>query len=185
MDGGRMASFAGVHVATTTPSDPDTLAVDLDRYRAHCRWLLDEGITGLFPTGSLGEYESLSDEERRSVWRAAVQVARGRGLVVPGLSGPSSHLLVERAQQAKDDGVDGLMVLPPTNHPATTDELVAHFSALAEVGLPIVAYNNPYSTRTDITPDLFAKLATIDGVVAVKEFSADVRRISAIREKAP
>ncbi len=185
-----MSRFAGVHVATTTPFDPDTLEVDLDRYRDHCRWLLDEGITGLFPNGSLGEYESLTPAERRSVWRVAVEVAHGegaarRGLVVPGLSGPSSHLLVELAQQAKDDGVDGLMVLPPTNHPATPEELVAHFSALAEVGLPIIAYNNPFSTRTDLTPDVVARLATIDGVVGIKEFSGDVRRVSEILELAP
>lgn len=180
-----MERFAGVHVATTTPFDPDTLEVDLDAYRTHCSWLLDEGITGLFPTGSLGEYESLSVDERRAVIRAAVEVADGRGIVVPGMSGPSAQLLVGQAEAAREDGVDGLMVLPPTNHPATRDELIEHYTTIAEVGLPIVVYNNPFSTKVDLTPDILARLARIDGVVAVKEFSGDVRRVSAILEMAP
>jgi 1-pyrroline-4-hydroxy-2-carboxylate deaminase len=180
-----MTEFAGVHVATTTPFADDTLEVDLDRFRAHCSWLFDEGISGLFPTGSLGEYESMTPEERRAVIRAAVEVADGRGKVIPGMSGPSAHLLAEQAAQAKADGVDGLMVLPPTNHPATLDELIAHFTAVAEVGLPVIAYNNPFSTKHDLTPDVLARLARIDGVVGVKEFSGDVRRISAILELAP
>ena len=180
-----MRQFDGVHVATTTPFDPETLEVDLDGYRDHCGWLLDEGITGLFPNGSLGEYEALSPGERRRVWQVAVEVAADRGLVVSGLSGPSARAICELADQAKADGVDGAMVLPPTNHPSTVDELVAHYTAIAEVGLPVIVYNNPFSTRTDLTPDILARLARIDGVVGVKEFSGDVRRVSEIIELAP
>lgn len=180
-----MRQFDGVHVALTTPFTPETLEVDLDRFRSHCTWLLDEGITGLFPNGSLGEYESLSPEERRSLWQAAVEVAEDRGLVVSGLSGPSARAICELAEQAKADGVDGAMVLPPTNHASTVDELLAHYAAIAEVGLPVIAYNNPFSTRTDLTPDILARIAAIDGVVGVKEFSGDVRRISEIIEVAP
>lgn len=180
-------SFDGVHVATTTPFHADSLEVDLDGFRAHCTWLLDEGITGLFPNGSLGEYEALSPAERRQVWQVAVEVVRdaGRGMVVSGLSGPSARAICELAEQAKADGVDGAMVLPPTNHPSTADELVAHYAAIAEVGLPVIAYNNPFSTRTDLTPDILARLGAIDGVVGVKEFSGDVRRVSEIIEVAP
>jgi 1-pyrroline-4-hydroxy-2-carboxylate deaminase len=180
-----MRQFDGVHVALTTPFDPEDLEVDLDAFRSHCAWLLDEGITGLFPNGSLGEYEALSPVERRSVWQAAVEVAEGRGLVVSGLSGPSARAICDLAEQARSDGVDGAMVLPPTNHPSTIEELVAHYSAIAEVGLPVIAYNNPFSTRTDLTPDILARLARIDGVVGVKEFSGDVRRVSEIIELAP
>jgi len=179
--------FDGVHVATTTPFHAGSLEVDLDAYRTHCAWLLDDGITGLFPNGSLGEYEALSPAERRQVWQVAVEVVReaGRGMVVSGLSGPSARAICELAEQARADGVDGAMVLPPTNHPSTVDELVAHYAAIAEVGLPVIAYNNPFSTRTDLTPDILARLGAIDGVVGVKEFSGDVRRISEIIELAP
>lgn len=180
-----MTQFAGVHVATTTPFDPDTLEVDLERYRSHCEWLLGEGIAGLFPTGSLGEYESLSPDDRRAVVETAAEVAAGQALLVPGVSAPSSLVACELAEHARKIGADGVMLLPPTNHAATLDELVDHFSAVASVGLPVVVYNNPFSTRTDLTPDILARLATIDGVVAVKEFSGDVRRVSEILELAP
>lgn len=180
-----MSRFAGVHVATTTPFDPGDLSVDLDRYRAHATWLIDAGIDGLVPVGSLGEYESLDADERRAVVEATVEVADGRVLVVPGVSGASSQIACEHTAHAASVGVDGVMALPPTNHAATPAELVAHFSAIAEIGLPVIVYNNPFSTRVDLTPDVLARLARIDGVAGVKEFSGDVRRVSAILEDAP
>jgi 1-pyrroline-4-hydroxy-2-carboxylate deaminase len=179
-----MTRFPGIYVATTTPFSAD-LSLDLDRYRDHCRWLVEEGVDGLIPVGSLGEYESLSLDERRSVVTTAIEAADGRVKVVPGVSGPSSLLVADHTQHAKDVGADGVMVLPPTNHSPTLDELVAHFSAVAEVGLPMIVYNNPFSTRVDLTPDLLARLSHIDGVVGVKEFSGDVRRVSEILEVAP
>jgi 1-pyrroline-4-hydroxy-2-carboxylate deaminase len=179
-----MTRFPGIYVATTTPFT-DELALDLDRFRAHCRWLVDEGVDGLIPVGSLGEYESLSLDERRAVVTAAVEAVDGRVPVVPGVSGPSSLQVCDHTQHAKDAGAAGVMVLPPTNHAPTEDELIAHFAAVAEVGLPLIVYNNPFSTRVDLTPALLARLARIDGVVAVKEFSGDVRRVSEILEVAP
>jgi 1-pyrroline-4-hydroxy-2-carboxylate deaminase len=179
-----MVRFPGIHVATTTPFTDD-LELALDRYRAHCAWLVDEGVDGLIPVGSLGEYESLTPDERYAVVTTAVEAAAGRATVVPGVSGPSSRQCAAHAQQARDAGCDGVMLLPPTNHAPTEAELLAHFAAVAEVGLPVIAYNNPFSTRVDLTPDLLAKLARIDGVVAVKEFSGDVRRVSEILEVAP
>lgn len=180
-----MAQFGGVHVATTTPFRESDLAVDLDRCRAHAAWLIDEGIDGLFPVGSLGEYESLTIDERQAVVAATAEETRGRALLVPGVSAPSSTVACQLAASAAEVGADGVMVLPPTNHAPTDDELWAHFSAVAEVGLPVVLYNNPASTRIDLTPDRLARLARIDGVVAVKDFSGDVRRVSAIAELAP
>lgn len=179
-----MDRYSGIYVATTTPFDGG-LELDLDRYRAHCAWLVDEGVDGLIPIGSLGEYESLTPDERRAVVTAAVEAAAGRAKVVPGVSAPSSRTACEQAQHAADAGADGVMLLPPTNHAPTAAEVVAHYAAVAEVGLPIIAYNNPFSTRVDLTPDLLARLSRIDGVVAVKEFSGDVRRVSEILEVAP
>lgn len=180
-----MSAFPGIHVATTTPFVGGELAVDLDAYGRHCSWLVDQGVDGLIPVGSLGEYEGLTPDERYAVVRTAVAAADGRATVVPGVSGPSSHQCVAHAEQARDAGCDGVMLLPPTNHAPTPAELTAHFAAVAEVGLPIIAYNNPFSTRVDLTPDVLAALARIDGVVAVKEFSGDVRRVSEILELAP
>jgi dihydrodipicolinate synthase/N-acetylneuraminate lyase len=176
-----MAHFAGVHVATTTPFTADG-AVDLDVYREHCRWLVEHGIAGIVPGGSLGEYESLTSDERRSLVEAAVEAVDGRAIVVPGVSAAGAHQSLEHARHARDVGAAGVMALPPVIHPPTPGELVDHFATIATAGLPIIVYNNPFSTKKDLLPPVLAELATIDEVVAVKEFSGDVRRVSHLLE---
>jgi 1-pyrroline-4-hydroxy-2-carboxylate deaminase len=177
--------FAGVFAATTLPFKRGDLALDLDRYRDHCAWLLDRGVAGIIPNGSLGEYESLSDAERGEVVHAAVDAAGGRAPVVPGVSGRSGVEARRWAEHAAEAGASAVMALPPTAHKPTADEVVAHFREIAKAGLPIIAYNNPYSTRVDLTPDLLQRLAEIDEVAGVKEFSQDARRVAAIRARAP
>jgi 1-pyrroline-4-hydroxy-2-carboxylate deaminase len=179
-----MAHFPGVYVATTTAFHADG-SLDLDTYRDHCAWLLDNGIAGLVPCGSLGEYESLSDDERHTVVEVAIEVAAGRAKVVPGVSAAGSHQSLAHARHARDAGADGVMALPPVIHNATRQEIVAHFAEIARAGLKIVAYNNPFSTKQDLLPELYAELARIDEVVAVKEFSGDVRRVSELLDVAP
>ena len=176
--------FPGVLAATTTPFTADG-KLDAGLFAEHCTWLIDEGVQGLVPNGSLGEYETLSDAEREQVVTTAILAARGRALVVPGVSGKSAPKAMRWAEQARTAGADAVMCLPPTSHAPTDDEVVAHFAAVAEVGMPVIAYNNPFSTRVDLTPPLLARLAEIEGVVAVKEFSQDVRRIAQIMEVAP
>lgn len=74
------------------------------------------------------------------------------------------------------------MALPPINYNPTRREVVTYYQAISEVGLPIAAYNNPYDTVTDLTPEFLAELSKIENFVAVKDFSGDVRRIAEIRE---
>ena len=176
--------FPGVLAATTTPFTADG-KLDAGLFAEHCTWLIDEGVQGLVPNGSLGEYETLSDAEREQVVTTAILAARGRALVVPGVSGKSAPEAMRWAEQARTAGADAVMCLPPTSHAPTDDEVVAHFAAVAEVGMPVIAYNNPFSTRVDLTPPLLARLTEIEGVVAVKAFSQDVRRIAQIMEVAP
>jgi 1-pyrroline-4-hydroxy-2-carboxylate deaminase len=105
--------------------------------------------------------------------------------IVPGVSGKSAAEARRWAEQAAQAGCRAAMCLPPTSHAPTAEEVVAHFREVARVGLPIIAYNNPFSTRVDLTPALLARLAEIDQVAAVKEFSQDIRRVAAIRQAAP
>lgn len=179
-----MTHFAGVYVATTTPFRPDG-AIDLEAYVRHCRWLVDAGVAGLVPNGSLGEYESLDPQERRAVVEATVEAADGKAKVVPGVSAPSSRHATEHARHAASVGAAGVMALPPVIHPATREELVDHYAQIAGASLPIIVYNNPFSTKQDLRPEVLAELAEIDQVVAVKEFSGDVRRVSEIIELCP
>ncbi len=178
------ARFAGVYAATTTPFRDDG-SVDIGQFGAHCAWLIEEGVAGLIPNGSLGEYEALSDAERAGIVTTAIDAADGRVPVVPGVSAKSGPEARRWAEQAAEAGAAAVMSLPPTSHKPTGDEVVAHFAEVARAGLPIIAYNNPFSTRVDLTPPLLARLAGIGQVQAVKEFSQDSRRVAQIREQAP
>ncbi len=179
--------LGGVIVATALPykedpSAPAGLAVDYDRFAEHCDWLVSNGCDGVGPNGSLGEYSSLTDAERRRVIQVAVEAVGDRGIVVAGVHGPGSHQAKHWAELAAEDGAKGVLSLPPTMYRASRSQVIDHYSAISEVGLPIMAYNNPIDTKVDLVPDLVAELAQIENVVAIKEFSGDVRRAFEISE---
>ncbi|HEX5408014.1 MAG TPA: dihydrodipicolinate synthase family protein [Pseudonocardiaceae bacterium] len=173
----------GVVVATALPLRDD-LSPDYERYADHVRWLLDNGCDGVCPNGSLGEYQTLSDVDRATVVRTAVEVA-GPDRVLPGVSAYGSGGAVAWARQAAEAGCQAVMCLPPNTYRAEEAAVIEHFRAVATVGLPVVAYNNPYDTRVDLTPELLAKLHGEGLISAVKEFSGDVRRGYQIAELAP
>jgi 4-hydroxy-tetrahydrodipicolinate synthase len=179
--------LGGVVVATTLAfkedsSAPAGLAVDYDKFAAHCDFLINNGCRGVGPNGSLGEYSSLTDAERRKVVQVAVETVAGRGLVVAGVHGVGWHQAKQWAEYAKEDGADGVLLLPPTIYRANRREIIEHYTRVNEVGLPIMLYNNPFDTKVDLTPDLVAELYQLENVVAVKEFSADIRRVLEIKE---
>lgn len=176
--------FDGVFVATTTPFRSDG-SVDLDAVGRNCGRLIDQGVHGIVPCGSLGEYEALTEDERAAVMKTVVDAVAGRVEVVPGVSGKSAAEARRWAEHAAQLGCRAVMSLPATAHAPTTEEVVAHFTQVAAPGLDVIVYNNPFSTRVDLTPALLQRLAEIDRVVAVKEFSQDVRRVAAIRQVAP
>ena len=180
----------GVIVATALPyaedaSAPAGLRPDLDKYAEHCRWVIENGCRGVGPNGSLGEYSSLTDDERRAVARTAIEAVGDDGIVVVGVHGVGAHQARHWAELAAEDGADGVLCLPPTMYRANRGEVLHHFGEVAKAGLPVMVYNNPLDTKVDLTPDLLAEIAQIENIVAVKEFSGDVRRILEIREKAP
>lgn len=178
------ARFGGVYVAVTTLFRADG-SVDLDACQAHYARLAQAGVAGLVPNGSLGEYEALTEDERGAVVKSAMDSAGKLVEIVPGVSGKSAAEARRWAEHAAQSGCRAVMCLPPTSHAPTADEVLAHFREVARVGLPIIVYNNPFSTRVDLTPAVLARLAEIGQVVAVKEFSQDIRRVAAIRQAAP
>jgi len=185
-----MSTFdlGGVIVATTLAFKEDDrapggLAVDYDRYAEHVDLLIRSGCRGVGPNGSLGEYSSLTDEERRRVVQVAVETVDGRGVVVAGVHGVGWHQARRWAQLAAEDGADGVLLLPPTLYRASQEEVIEHYRRVDEVGLPIMMYNNPLDTKVDLTPDLIARLSEFENVIAVKEFSGDIRRVLEIRER--
>jgi 4-hydroxy-tetrahydrodipicolinate synthase len=173
----------GVVVATALPLRDD-LSVDHDRYADHVSWLLANGCDGVCPNGSLGEYQTLTSAERADVVRTAVSVAGG-DRVLAGVSAYGSGAAARWAEQAAEAGCRAVMCLPPNAFRADDEAVAAHFRAVAAVGLPVVAYNNPYDTKVDLSPELLARLHADGLIKAVKEFSGDVRRGYRIAELAP
>src|SRR6188472_2750115 len=124
--------LGGVVVATTLafkedPSAPAGLAVDYDKFAAHCDFLMNNGCRGVGPNGSLGEYSSLTDEERRRVVQVAVETVGDRGLVVAGVHGVGWHQSQHWARLAAEDGAHGVLLLPPTIYRANRSEVLEHF----------------------------------------------------------
>lgn len=173
----------GVMVATALPLRED-LSVDYDRYAAHCAWLVAQGCDGVIPNGSLGEYQTLTAEERERVVRTAVE-AVGADRVIPGAAAYGAAEARRWAQNAAEAGCPAVLLLPPNAYRADEAAVRAHYAEAAKAGLPIVAYNNPFDTKVDLTPPLLASLYHDGHIVAVKEFSGDVRRPYQLGELAP
>jgi 1-pyrroline-4-hydroxy-2-carboxylate deaminase len=180
----------GVLVATALPwgagegSDGE-LELDVDGYAEHVAWLAAQGCDGVSPNGSLGEYQTLTAAERSRVVRTAVAAAPAGFTVMPGVAAYGSAEALRWAEDAAEAGCAAVMLLPPNAYRADERAVVGHYRTVAAVGLPVVAYNNPIDTRVDLTPALLERLHGEGLIVAVKEFSGDVRRSYQIAERAP
>ena len=174
----------GINVATALPFNDD-LSVDFDSFAEHVGWLAENGMDGVAPNGSLGEYQTLTVEERARVVEVAVQAAPEGFGVMPGVAAYGSQEACRWIEQAAKAGAQSVLLLPPNTYRADRQTVVEHYRAAAAVGLPIVAYNNPIDTKVDLVPDLLAELHSEGLIVAVKEFSGDVRRAYQVRELAP
>ena len=175
----------GVLTATATPYKSD-LSIDYDKYAEHVSWLAENGTHGVIPNGSLGEYQVLTHEERAKIVEVAVAASPAGFNVVPGVAAYGAAESCKWAEQAMNAGAKTVMLLPPNAYRASDDEVVAHYKEVGRVGIPIIAYNNPFDTKVDLTPTLVARIADeVPNVVAIKEFSGDVRRIWQIKRHAP
>ncbi|GLX49582.1 dihydrodipicolinate synthase family protein [Streptomyces hygroscopicus subsp. hygroscopicus] len=174
----------GVIVATSLPFNDD-LTVDFGAYAESVAWLAERGLHGVAPNGSLGEYQTLTDEERDRVVETAVANAPEDFTVMPGVGAYGGVEARRHARFAKDAGCQAVMCLPPNSYRADDRAILEHFELVASVGLPVTAYNNPIDTKVDLRPELLAKLHAEGLIVGVKEFSGDVRRCYEISELAP
>ena len=177
-------NWFGVMPAMTTPFD-STRAVDHPFLTHHAAWLLENGCTGLVMLGSLGEGATLKHAEKLAILKTAVDVsARKKTPVVASISALSTADAVQLAREAGDAGCDGLMVLPPYVYTSDWREMKYHVATvIASTKLPCMLYNNPVAYKTDFLPEQIKDLAAEhENLVAVKESSADVRRVAAIRE---
>lgn len=172
----------GVIPAITTCFD-ENLRVDHGFIGEHCRWMIDEGCTGIVALGSLGEGATLTFEEKVAILRTC-RTALGRSTpLVAAISALSTAEAVRLAQAAENAGCDGVMVLPPYVYPGDWREMKAHIAAvLRATSLSAMLYNNPVAYGTDFLPEQIEELANeYANLHAVKESSTDARRVSGIR----
>ncbi|GMV24864.1 MAG: dihydrodipicolinate synthase family protein [Phycisphaerae bacterium] len=174
--------WQGVIPAITTPFDAE-LAVDHAFLARHAVWMVDAGCTGIVACGSLGEGATLSHAEKLAIFRTLVGAVGGRVPVIATVSSLSTADAVAIARDAKAAGCRGLMVLPPYVYRGDWRETRAHFAAIIRAtDLSCMLYNNPIAYGTDVLAHQIADLAAeFPNLHAVKESSADVRRITAIR----
>ena len=170
--------FEGVIPAMLTPFD-ESGRLDSEALFATAGWLLDNGASGLVGTGTMGEAQSLSHSERREAIATLVSAADGRVTVTAGVSSETAATSIAYAEDAAAAGAGALMLLPSLGYGGDAREIEAFYRAVAEsTDLPIMAYNNPKASGTDMPPALIAALAAIDGLVAIKECSGDARRLA-------
>jgi 4-hydroxy-tetrahydrodipicolinate synthase len=171
-------NWKGVFPAATTQFGPDE-SLALDASARHYDAMIQAGIDGLIVLGTVGENTTLEYDEKLTMLRATLETVRGRIPVLSGVAENSTALACRYVRDAEKIGVDGFMVLPAMVYKSDPRETIEHFRAVARsTGLPIMCYNNPVSYGVDITPQMFAELATEENLVAIKESSEDVRRIT-------
>ena len=169
----------GVYAAIVTHFDAE-LNIDHDAVAAEVTRLIGAGIHGILPNGTVGEGGSLSREERRAVVETTVAAAAGQAPVCAGVSASTAEQAGLYARDARSAGAESVMTLPPLLYRADRRELIEFFTTVArQADLPVMVYNNPQSSGSDLEPELLADLVReVPGIVALKETSGDARRIA-------
>ncbi|QDP20278.1 4-hydroxy-tetrahydrodipicolinate synthase [Sphingomonas xanthus] len=156
--------------------------VDLAIFRDFVEWQIDEGSNALVPCGTTGEAATLSVEEHRALIALAVETSRGRIPVIAGCGSNNTAHAIELTRNAKEAGADAALHVPPYYNRPNQDGIYAHLAAVADLGIPVVLYNVPARTITDIAVETMARLSRLPGVVAVKDATGNLARVSAQRE---
>lgn len=174
--------WQGVIPAITTPFNAD-LSIDHLALAAHCKWMIASGCKGVVALGSLGEGATLTRQEKNEVLETCVKAIGDRAFLVAGISSLSTTEAASIAQSAEAIGCHGMMVLPPYVYAGDWREMKAHVSAVLQAtSLSAMLYNNPIAYKTDFLPEHVGELLKEhENLHAIKESSADVRRIVALR----
>ena len=175
--------WQGVYPAVTTKFKPD-FTLDLDAMAEHTEFQLSAGVHGLIILGSLGENSTLDMDEKLQLTEFFVNQINGRVPLLACIAESDTRQACFYARQAEAMGVDGFMLLPPMRYPSDKRETMSYLEEVAAAtGLPIMLYNNPVAYGTDLSPADFESLASNPKFVAIKESSANTRRVPEIRRR--
>ena len=155
--------------------------VDHATIREFVEWQIDEGSNALVPCGTTGEAATLSDEEHREVIALTVEVARGRVPVIAGCGSNNTAHAVELTSNAREAGADAALHVPPYYNRPNQDGIYAHLAAVADLDIPVVLYNVPSRTITDIAVETIGRLSRLPNVIGVKDATGVLGRVSAQR----
>ena len=144
-------------------------------------WQIAEGSNALVPCGTTGEGATLSDAEHRRVIEITVETARGRVPVIAGCGSNNTAHAIELTRTAKEAGADAALHVPPYYNRPNQDGIYGHLAAIADLDFPIILYNVPSRTITDIAVDTMARLSRLPNVVGVKDATGNLARVSAQR----
>ena len=172
-------NLTGTFTALVTPFNTDG-SVDYTALRELVQWQIANGVRGLVPIGTTGESPTLDFEEHAKVIEATVEAAEKKVLIIAGAGANATAEALALTRDAQRIGVDATLQVTPYYNKPNSEGLYRHFSAVADLGLPIVLYNVPGRTGKEIPLDVVVRLAGHPNVVAVKEAAGSVDRVSAI-----
>ncbi|MEI6970246.1 MAG: 4-hydroxy-tetrahydrodipicolinate synthase [bacterium] len=169
----------GAYTAIVTPFNADG-SVDFGQLRDLVEIQVRAGISGLVPVGTTGESPTLDYQEHNKVIDETIQAAGGRIMVMAGTGANSTAEALDLTKHAMESGADATLQVTPYYNKPNQDGLIRHFSAIADLGLPVVLYNVPGRTGREISVDTVVKLAQHPNIIAIKEAGGSVDRVSAI-----
>lgn len=176
-------TWQGVYPAVTTKFKTD-FTLDLDAMAEHTEFQLNAGVHGLIILGSLGENSTLNMDEKLQLTEFFVSRVNGRVPLLACIAESDTRQACQYARQAEAMGIDGFMLLPPMRYPSDKHETMSYLEEVAAAtDLPIMLYNNPVAYGTDLSPADFETLASNPKFVAIKESSANTRRVPEIRRR--
>ena len=177
-------AFRGSYTVTITPFTEDGSAIDVAAWKRFLDWQMDVGVPGVIILGTTGEFLTVSDDERRELVETTVNHIGGRIKVLVGTMNAHTPNAVRYSAEAQELGADGLMIIPPYYYTPTEDEIFNYYKAICEaVELPIMLYNNPFTSNVDMSAKLVARLTrAFEQVRYIKEASMDVGRVHDIIE---
>lgn len=171
--------FRGSYTVTVTPFTADGSAIDYEALKRFLDWQIECGVPGVIILGTTGEFLTLTDEERSAYVEATVKHVNGRMHVLVGTMNAYTPRAARYSREAEKLGADGLMIVPPYYYTPTEDEIFNYYRAICEAtNLPIMIYNNPYTSNVDMSAKLVARLTrSFSQIRYIKEASMDVARV--------